>query len=256
MRTSLLPGLLGAAQRNLARDAASVRLFEIGRRYLPGQDGASYERATVGLVLVGDRRPRGWREGRAVAFDAYDAKAEAMALLGIAGAPVDNLQVMGEAGGEWHPGQSGTLRLGPKTVLATFGMLHPRVRKAFDLDQPVAAAEIYLDAIPAKRAAGFMRPAYAPPALQSIIRDFAFLLPDAVEVDALVRAVRTADKKAIVAARVFDVFTGQGVDAGMKSVAIEVVLQPGERSFTEDEIKAVREKILAAASKQGAVLRG
>jgi phenylalanyl-tRNA synthetase beta chain len=256
MRPSMLPGLLGAAQRNLDRDASSVRLFEIGRRYLPGQDGASHERATVGIVLTGDRRPRGWRDGKAVAFDAYDAKAEAMALLAVAGAPVENLQVMGEAGDAWHPGQSGTLRLGPKTVLATFGMLHPRVRKAFDLDLPVAAVELYLDALPAKRAGGFMRPAYSPPALQSVTRDFAFLLPVAVSVDTLVRAVRTADKAAIVAARVFDVFTGQGVEEGMKSIAIEVVLQPGAKSFTEDELKAVREKILTAAGKQGAVLRG
>ncbi|MDE0878074.1 MAG: phenylalanine--tRNA ligase subunit beta, partial [Sphingomonas bacterium] len=256
MRPSMLPGLLSAVQRNLDRDAETVRLFEIGRRYLRGQNGESHERATVGIVLTGDRRPRGWREGKAVAFDAYDAKAEAIALLGVAGAPVDNLQVMGEAGDAWHPGQSGTLRLGPKTVLATFGMLHPRVRKAFDLDLPVAAVELYLDAIPAKRATGFMRPAFTPPALQSVIRDFAFLLPVGVAVDTLVRAVRSADKQAIVAARVFDIFTGQGVDDGMKSVAIEVVLQPGAKSFTEEELKAVREKILTAASKQGAVLRG
>ena len=265
MRPSLLPGLLGAAQRNLDRDAASVRLFEIGRRYLMNDDGSSHERASIGIVLTGDRRPRGWREGRAVPFDAYDAKAEAMALLGVAGAPVDNLQVMpvltaaegGEANDAWHPGQSGTLRLGPKTILAAFGMLHPRVRKAFDLDLPVAAVELYLDAIPAKRgSAGFMRPAYTPPALQSVTRDFAFLVPTDVAADTLVRAVRGADKKAIVAARVFDVFTGQGVDSGMKSVALEVVLQPGDRSFTDDDLKAAREKIIAAAQKQGAVLRG
>lgn len=260
MRPSLLPGLLSAAQRNLDQNVASVRLFEIGRRYLPGQDGSSHERATLGIVLTGDRRPRGWRDGRAVAFDAYDAKAEAVALLDVAGAPVANLQVMGPdadgAAAAWHPGQSGTLRLGPKTVLATFGMLHPRVRKAFDIDLPVAAVELYLDAIPAKRASTFMRPAYAPPALQSVTRDFAFLVPDAVSTDALVRAVCSADKTAIVGARVFDVFTGAGVDDGMKSVAIEVVLQPGAKSFTEDDLKATREKILAAAAKQGAVLRG
>ena len=268
MRPSLLPGLLSAAARNLNQDSASVRLFEIGRRYLAGADGASDERATVGVVLTGDRRPRGWREGRAAPFDAYDAKAEATALLAAAGAPVDNLQVSpvpssaegGEAGDAWHPGQSGTLRLGPKTILAAFGMLHPRIVNAFDLDGPVAAVELYLDAIPGKRVkdggAGFMRPAYAPPALQSVIRDFAFLVPADVSADALVRAVRGADKKAIVAARVFDVFTGQGVEEGMKSVGVEVVLQPGEKSFTDDELKATREKIIAAAQKQGASLRG
>ncbi|WP_267395683.1 MULTISPECIES: phenylalanine--tRNA ligase subunit beta [unclassified Sphingomonas] len=251
MRPSLLPGLLAAAERNIKRGAGSVRLFEIGRRYL-----ADAERPTLGVVLAGDRRGRGWREGKAAAFDAYDAKAEALALLAAAGAPVDNLQVMGEAGEAWHPGQSGTLRLGPKTILARFGMLHPSLLKAFDLDGAVAAVELYLDALPAKRAAGFMRPAFAPPALQAVRRDFAFLVPAALSADALIRAVRGADKVAIVSARVFDVFTGAGVDEGMKSVAVEVVLQPADKSFTDDGLKAIADKVVAAAAKQGATLRG
>ncbi|OJV33421.1 phenylalanine--tRNA ligase subunit beta [Sphingomonas sp. 67-36] len=252
MRPSLLPGLLSAAAHNVKRGAGSVRLFEIGRRYL-----ADAERPTLGLVLAGDRRPRGWREGKAAAFDAFDAKAEALALLAAAGAPVENLQVFGEAGEAWHPGQSGTLRLGPKTVLAAFGMLHPRTARAFDLDGAVAAVELYLDAIPAKRGGnGFMRPAYAPPALQPVRRDFAFLVPAEVSADALVRAAKGADKAAIVSARVFDLFTGAGVEEGSKSVALEVVLQPGEKSFTDAELKAIADKVVAAAAKQGAVLRG
>ncbi|MES3100691.1 phenylalanine--tRNA ligase subunit beta [Sphingomonas faeni] len=250
MRPSLLPGLLAATGRNLKRGAQSVRLFEIGRRYL-----AEAERATLGVVLAGDRRPRGWRDGKAATFDAYDAKAEALALLAASGAPVDNLQVMGEAGDAWHPGQSGTLRLGPKTVLASFGMLHPSVLKAFDLDGAVAAVEVYLDAIPPKRASGFARPAYTPPALQAVRRDFAFLVPAALATDTLVRAVKGADKVAIVSVRVFDVFTGAGVEEGHKSVAVEIVLQPTAKSFTDEEIKAIADKVVAAAAKQGASLR-
>jgi phenylalanyl-tRNA synthetase beta chain len=247
MRPSLLPGILSAAARNLRRGAGSVRLFELGRRYL-----AEGERATLGLVLAGDRRARGWREGKAAAFDAYDAKAEALALLAAAGAPVDNLQVMGEAGEAWHPGQSGTLRLGPKTILARFGMLHPTLLAGFDLPGTVAAVELYLDAIPAKKASGFMRAAYAPPALQAVRRDFAFLVPATLQTDALIRAIRGADKSAITAARVFDVFARDGE----KSIAVEIVLQPGERSFTDAELKAIADKVVAAAAKQGATLRG
>ena len=210
----------------------------------------------MGVVLAGDKTPRNWRSGKAQGFDAYDAKAEAIALLAQAGAPVDNLQVMGEAGDAWHPGQSGTLRLGPKTVLAAFGMVHPSVLKAFDLDGAVAAVELYLDAIPPKRATGFMRPAYSPPALQSVKRDFAFLVPAELPADSLIRAVRGADKAAITAARVFDVFAGQGVPEGHKSVAVEVLLQPSQKSFTDEELKAIADKIVAAAAKQGAQLRG
>ena len=252
MRPSLFPGLLSAAARNLNRGATGVRLFELGRRYL-----AEGEHPTLALVLAGERTPRGWREGKAQSFDAFDAKALALALLAEAGAPVDNLQVFGEAGAAWHPGRSGTLRLGPKTVLARFGMLHPLTLKAFDLSGAVAGAELYLDAIPAKRGAGgFARAAYAPPALQAVTRDFAFLVPAGLAADALVRAVKGADKAAITGVRLFDMFAGPGVPEGQKSLAVEVTLQPGDKSFTEPELKAIADKLVAAAAKLGASLRG
>ncbi len=257
MRPSLLPGLLSAAARNVARGASSLRLFEIGRRYLRGENGASDERLSLCVVLAGDKTARGWASGKAAAFDAFDAKAEALALLAEAGAPVDNLQVMGEAGSQFHPGQSATLRLGPKTVLARFGMIHPATAKAFDIDVPVAMVELFLDAIPGKRgAASFARAAYAPPALQAVTRDFAFLVGADVPAGDLVRLIKGADKANIVAARLFDDFRGQGAPEGQKSLAVEVTLQPQDKSYAEEDLKAVADKVTAAASKLGAVLRG
>ena len=257
MRPSLLPGLLSAAKRNLDRGASSLRLFELGRRYLRGNGGASDERMALGVVLAGEKTARGWATGKAVGFDAYDAKAEALALLAEAGAPADKLQVMGEAGSQFHPGQSGTLRLGPKNVLARFGMLHPTAAKAFDIDGPVALAEIYLDAIPGKKgAASFARTQYAPPALQAVTRDYAFLVPVDLPAADLVRVVQGADKANIVSARLFDDFRGQGVPEGQKSLALEVVLQPLEKSYKDADLKAITDKVTAAAAKLGAVLRG
>lgn len=256
MQPSVIPGLLMAARRNADRGADSSRLFELGRRYFRGSDGASDEKPTLAVVLAGEKTPRGWAQGKAQAFDAFDAKAEAIALLEAAGAPVANLQVMGEAGPQFHPGQSATLRLGPKTVLARFGALHPATLKAFDLDGPVMAVELFLDAIPPRKNAQFARAAYAPPALQAVTRDFAFLVPAALAAGDLVRAVRGADKAAIVEARVFDVFAGAGVPEGQKSVAVEVTLQPGDKSFTDAEIKAISDRIVAGAAKLGAELRG
>lgn len=251
MRPSLLPGLLAAAARNAARGATSIRLFEVGRRYL-----ADAERPTLGLVLAGDRSGRHWRSGRAESFDAYDAKAEAIAILAAAGAPAESLQALSPASGVYHPGRSARLSLGANNPLAEFGELHPATLKAFDLAGPVAAAEIFLDALPRKRgAAGRMRPAYSPPALQPVKRDFAFLVPAELEADRLLRAVRGADRQQIAAAELFDVFTGPGVPEGQKSLAVEVTLQPTERSFTEDELKAISSRIVAAAGKLGAVLR-
>ena len=251
MRPSLLPGLLSAARRNMDRGASSVRLFELGRRYF-----ADRERATVGFVLAGEKLSRGWQTGKAQAFTAFEAKNEVLNLLNAAGAPVGNLQSFGGASAAYHPGQSGTLRLGPKTVLAEFGVLHPSLAKQFGLAGTAVVGEIFLDAIPAKRKTGFMRPPYAPPALQAVKRDFAFVVDDAVEADALVRAVKGADKKSIVDARVFDVFAGPGVDEGRKSLAIEVTLQPGEKSFSQEELDAISASIVKAAEKLGGVLRG
>jgi phenylalanyl-tRNA synthetase beta chain len=252
MRPSLLPGLIAAARRNADRGAESIRLFEIGRRYLADREGV-----TLGLVLAGDRSPRDWRTGKAQPFDAYDAKAEAMALLAAIGAPADRLQLFETiSAGVYHPGRSGSLRLGPKTVLAEFGELHPAIARAFDIEGIVVAAEVFLDAVPARRGGSdHMRDAYAPPALQAVRRDFAFLIAADRPGDELLRAVRGADKAAIVEAKLFDVFTGAGVGEGEKSVAIEVVLQPAEKSFTDADLQAVSEKIVAAAAKLGARLR-
>ena len=251
MRPSLLPGLLSATRRNMDRSATSVRLFEVGRRYFSDK-----ERATASFVLAGEKVARGWQTGKAQAFSAFDAKAEVIALLAAAGAPVANLQSFGEASGAYHPGQSGTLRLGPKVVLAEFGVLHPSLAKQFGISGTVVAGEIFLDAIPAKRKSGFMRAPYAPPALQAVKRDFAFVVDEAIEADALVRAVKGADKKSIVDARLFDVFVGPGVDEGSKSLAIEVTLQPGEKSFSQEELDAISAAVVKAAEKLGATLRG
>ncbi len=250
MRPSLLPGLLSAARRNADRGASSVRLFEIGRRYL-----ADAERLTLGIVLSGDKAPRGWATGKSGKFDAYDVKADVVALLAAAGVATDSLMVMGEAGDHYHPGQSATLRMGPKTVLASFGAVHPSMAKAFDLDGPVMAAEIYLDAIPAKKASGFMRPAFSPPVLQAVNRDFAFLVAAETPSGDLVRVIKGSDKANITAVRLFDRFAGQGVPEGHVSLAIEVTLQPAEKSYTDEDLKAISDKIVSAAAKVGAVLR-
>jgi phenylalanyl-tRNA synthetase beta chain len=246
MRPSLLPGLIASARRNLDRGASSVRLFEIGRRYL-----ADAERPTLAFVLAGEKRPRDWKAGKAQPFDSYDAKAEVLALLDAAGAPVANLQVFPDAGPTWHPGRSARLGLGRKTVLASFGELHPALEKGLDAPQGMVAGEVYLDSVPEARNSGRARPQYSPPALQPVSRDFAFLVPPGLAADTLVRAIRGADKAAIASVRLFDRYeTPEGL-----SLALEVVLQPADKSFTDDDLAAVSRTIIAAAEKLGARLR-
>ena len=247
MRPSLIPGLIAAARRNLDRGAASVRLFEIGRRYL---DDA--EHPTLGVLLAGERLQRNWHSGKSQPFDALDAKAEAVALLEAAGAPIANLQVIPDAGPTWHPGRSAKLGLGPKTILARFGELHPGLQRSLDAPPGAVAAELYLEAIPESRATGRARPAYMPPALQSVTRDFAFVVPAEVPAETLLRAIRGADKAVISGVRLFDRFESPD---GL-SLAFEVMLQPTDKSFTEEEIGQISKKIVTVAEKLGAKLRG
>ena len=246
MRPSLLPGLIAAARRNLDRGAASVRLFELGRRYL-----GDAEHPTVTFLLAGDQRARGWQSGKARGFDAFDAKAEVLALLEAAGTPVANLQVMADAGPTWHPGRSARLGLGPKTIVASFGELHPGLQKTLDAPAGAVAGEIYLDAIPAPRSSGHARAAYAPPPLQPITRDFAFIVPAELPADQLVRAIRGADKAAITDVRLFDRFES----ADGLSLALAVTLQPADKSFTDEQIGEISRRIVGAAEKLGARLR-
>ena len=246
MRPSLLPGLIAATRRNLDRGASSVRLFEIGRRYC-----GDAEHPTLAFILAGERSARGWQTGKAWTFNAFDAKGEVLALLDAAGAPVGNLQVFPDAGPTWHPGRSATLRLGPKTILAAFGELHPGLHKNLDAPAGAVAAEIYLDAIPLPRAAGRSRTAYAPPALQPVGRDFAFIVPADLPAENLLRAIRGADKAAIADVRLFDRFeTPEG-----RSLAFDVTLQPSEKSFSEEQIGEISKRIVAAAGKLGGRLR-
>ncbi|MEJ6677374.1 phenylalanine--tRNA ligase subunit beta [Parasphingorhabdus sp.] len=251
MRPSMLPGLIAAAQRNAARGASSIRLFEVGRRYLE-----TSEHPTIGLLLAGENRARSWQAGAATKFDAYDAKTEVLAILAAAGAPTDKLMDFAEAGDHYHPGQSGTLRLGPKKILAAYGVLHPSATKAMGLKGSAVAAEIFLDAIPLKKKSGHMRDAFAPPALQAVTRDFAFIVGADLPAGDLVRTVKGADKKLITDAQIFDLFEGPSVGEGKKSLAIEITLQPTDATLTEEDLKAVSDKVVASAAKLGAALRG
>jgi phenylalanyl-tRNA synthetase beta chain len=246
MRPSLLPGLIASARRNLDRGASAVRLFEVGRRYL-----GDSEHPTLSLLLAGDRRAREWQSGKSQDFDAFDAKAEVIALLEAAGAPISNLQLFPDAGPTWHPGRSARVGLGPKTIVASFGELHPGLHKSLGAPSGAVAAEIYLDAIPAPRSTGRARSAYAPPALQAVTRDFAFMVPAELQADFLLRAIRGSDKTAIAGVRLFDRFaTSEGV-----SLAFEVTLQPAEKSFTDEQIGEISARIIGAAEKLGARLR-
>ncbi len=250
MRPSLLPGLVAAAQRNRDRGFPDVALFEVGQAYRGDRPEEQFIAAAG--VRAGTARLTGaarhW-SGNAAPADLYDAKADALSVLAALGFDESTLQVAPETPGWFHPGKSGVLRLGPKTVLAHFGELHPGALQQLGIDSPIAAFELFLDALPQARRGGRAKPPLQATDLQPVRRDFAFLVGDEVAAGAVVRAARGAEKGLISAVTLFDVFAGQGVPEGHKSLAIEVTLSPRDKTLTDAEIDAVAGKVVAAVEK-------
>ncbi|HZZ30500.1 MAG TPA: phenylalanine--tRNA ligase subunit beta [Phenylobacterium sp.] len=256
MRPSILPNLIEAAARNARQGFADAALFEVGPTFKGDQPA---DQLTIVAALIAPHAPRSWA-GKA-ADPLFALKADLMALLEEMGAP--NLQIAqgGQGGGPasswWHPGRSARLQLGPKTVVAEFGELHPAILKALDAEGPMLAFELDLGAIPEpKKKATKTKPALTLSSLMPLSRDFAFLVDQATPAGELVRPILAADKALIANARVFDVYQGKGVPEGQKSVAIEVTVQPTEKTLTDPEIEALSARIVAAAEKAvGAKLR-
>ncbi|MGH6947123.1 MAG: phenylalanine--tRNA ligase subunit beta [Kiloniellales bacterium] len=253
MRPSVLAPLLAAVRRNADRGQREIALFEIGPEYRdPTPDG----QATVAAGLRAGRASlRSWAEPER-APDMLDAKGDVLAVLEMLGAPIDNLRAVAEAPKWYHPGSSGAFKLGPN-LLARFGEIHPRVLAAYDVKGPVAAFELYLDAVPEPRGkGGKLKPALELSPLQPVVRDFAFLVEESVAADTVLRAARGADKALIAKVELFDLYAGKGIPEGKKSLAIAVTLQPRDKTLTDAEIEAVAAKVVAQVAKaSGGTLR-
>jgi phenylalanyl-tRNA synthetase beta chain len=259
MRPSLLPGLLLAAQRNADRGYGNVALFEVGQVF--ENDTPEGQKMVATGVRRGSAKLQGsgrhW-SGVSQAVDVFDAKADAEAALAAIGAPVDKLMVSADAPATFHPGRSGCLKLGPKNVLAVFGEVHPRTLQLLDIEGPLVAFEIFLDALPEpKGKGGRSKGALNVSGLMPVQRDFAFLVGKDISAEALLKAARGAEKTLISDVTLFDIYEGQGVPEGQKSVAIDVTLQPRQKTLTDEEIDAVAKKIIANVEKAtGGTLRG
>ena len=258
MRPSLIPGLVMAAQRNAHRGYPDVALFEVGQIFKGDKPedqftaAASLRRALAKGSGIG----RHW-SSKVAPVDAFDAKADAFAVLSAAGAPMQALQVVPGGPAWFHPGRSGTIQIGPHTVLGSFGELHPRAVEALNAEGPLAACEVILEKIPEPKAkATRAKPALELSPFQPVERDFAFVVDRGVNASEIVRAAQSIDKKLIINVTVFDVYEGKGIDPGKKSIAIAVTIQPREKTMTDAEIDALGQKIIAEVRrKTGGMLR-
>ncbi|QPB19878.1 phenylalanine--tRNA ligase subunit beta [Rhizobium sp. 007] len=262
MRPSLLPGLLMAAQRNADKGYGDVAIFEVSGTY--ENDRPDGQRRVAGGIRRGTASLTGagrmWSnnlKGGGKPVDVFDAKADALAVIEACGLPMGNIQIE-QGGPEWyHPGRSGTIKMGPKVVLGYFGEFHPSTLEALDVSGALCGFEVYIDAMPEpKKKATRTKPALELSPLQAVKRDFAFVVDKAVEAGAIIKAASGADRKLVTGVNVFDIFEGGSLGEGKKSVAIEVQIQPVERTLTDEDFEALTQKIVASVTKfTGGVLR-
>ena len=253
MRPSVLPNLLEAARRNADRGYRDVALFEVGPEY--ADDTEKGQKTVASGIRVGRHGGRHWRaSSRPV--DLWDVKADALAALDAAGAPTAGLRVTRDAPVWHHPGRSGVLRLG-SMELASFGDVHPGVLRAMGIEAPAVAFTVRLDAVPVrKRKTGDFAPLALPP-FHPVTRDFAFVVDASVAADDVARAAAGADRSLISDVGVFDVYEGEPLEDGKKSVAVAVVLQPVTSTLTDAEIETVSGRVVSAVEKRtGGILRG
>ncbi|HEY0183532.1 MAG TPA: phenylalanine--tRNA ligase subunit beta, partial [Rhodopila sp.] len=240
LRPTPLATLALAARRNAARGYADVALFEIGPAFaIDAPEGQKL----VAAGLRAGATPRNWLVPQRP-VDAMDAKGDLWALLTSVGVPLEALQVTTDAPSFLHPGRSGMVRQGPKTVMGYFGEIHPRLLAALDLPGPMVAFELNLDAVadPKRR----RKPAPDLPAFQPVRRDFAFLVDSMVPADSVLRAAKGAERALITAVSLFDLYEGDKMAEGKKSFGVEVTFQPRERTLTDAEIEAACQKVIAA----------
>ncbi len=254
LRPSLLPNLVSAVARNQSRGQEDVALFEVGARFFGGQPGE--QEMTAGGLRVGHDHGRHWASARRP-VDVFDARADGLAVLAACKVNADGISVVANGPAHYHPGRRGRLMLGPKTVLAEFGELHPAILKAMEVEGRGVAFEVFLDRVPKPkgRTARARVPLKASP-FQPVDRDFAFVVAEDVPAESLLSAVRSAEKGLIREVTLFDVYVGPGLGERQKSLAVGVRLQAQDHTLTEGEIEAVARKITSAAHKAtGAVLR-
>jgi phenylalanyl-tRNA synthetase beta chain len=259
MRPSLMPGLLTAAQRNADRGYGDVALFEVGQVFRGDRPEDQFTAATgIRRALAKpDGTGRHWSCGTQ-SVDAFDAKADVFAVLASIGAPMQALQIVPDGPSWLHPGRSGTIQMGPKNVIGHFGELHPRTLAALKADGPLVGFEVILEVVPEpKTKATRAKPMLELSPFQPVERDFAFVVDRKVKAADLVRAAQSVDKKLIADIGVFDVYDGKNIEPGKKSIAINVTLQPREKTMTDEEIEALGQRIVAEVQKRtGGVLRG
>ncbi len=248
MRPNLLPNLISAAGRNIDRGIKNIALFEAGNQFL--SDSPDGQHFVIAGIRRGQNHERHWQKPPEN-VNVYDAKADASAILNAVGANAETAQIVAEAPSWYHPGRSGVIRLGPKNILAYFGEIHPAILKNIDVEGPLVAFEIMIGNLPQPRSkAGSSRGVLKSSDFQAVERDFAFVVDNNISAEQIIKVIKSVDKKLIDNINVFDIYEGPGIADGKKSIAVNVRMQPTDRTMTDKEIEEIRQQIINTVEKK------
>ncbi len=250
MRTTLLPSLLRTIAHNVNRGQTDVRVFEIGKVFRRHK-GLPEERLMLGGALTGNRREAEWHNPAAAPADFYDAKGILELICGRV--PLADCHIRGAENPVLQPGQSAELASEDK-VIGFAGALHPRIQENYDLRQPVFVWQLSIADIlaHAQLARGFMEIPKFPP----IVLDLALVVDDSVAWDSLRNLALETGAPLLREARLFDLYRGEGVPPGKKSLAFSLTYQADDRTLTDEEVDRVQERLIKRAAKEfGAKLR-
>ncbi len=246
MRSSIFPNLLSSINININRLYNSGKLFEVGPQYSGSKE--ENQQMVASGIQYGTVHTETWGDEKRIS-DVFDVKIDVYFVLDQLNVPINNILYDESDNNFFHPGKSARLRIG-KSILARFGEIHPFILQKFEINTNVSGFEILLDQVSKfQLKMSSTKKAYDNNALQAIERDFAFLFPKNIKAGEIINKIIKIDKKLIKKVTIFDVFDGNKLPENMKSIAIKVILQPIEKTFTDSEIETISITIIDLISK-------
>jgi len=248
MRTSIWPGLVKALQYNQNRQQSRIRLFETGQRFLPNGEEMIQENVIAGVVC-GGRDPEGWTAGKDQ-VDFFDVKAHVESMLALGGAG-DDFRFVAEKHVALHPGQSAQIERQGE-VVGYMGALHPSLQADLGINGTVYLFELRLDLVQQGRLPRFSELSKFPESR----RDLAVIVDEAQSFDMVRQCAAEHAGEFLKEVTLFDVYQGQGIEVGRKSLALGLTWQHPSRTLNEEEISGAIDSVISALGKElGATLR-
>jgi len=257
LRSSLYSNLIIGAKKNIHRNFEDLMLFEIGPVFKGNKPG---EQSTmIGAIKTGKYSRKNWIE-KERNFDVFDIKNDALRILNEIGIDSSKIAVSNKSKKWYHPGRSGMLSLGSGSgpELAYFGEIHPSIIKKLDLKTDnILGFEIFLDNIPeSRKKIREAKPQFIVSDYQKVVRDFAFVVDEKYSSGEIINFVKKIDKELIKNVKIFDVYQGENITSGKKSIAFSVTLEPKDKTLSEKDIETVSKKIISIVQETtGATLR-